>query len=100
MRDAALITALSQLVDRHPSWGLWQCCTWLRNYQTNWNYQRIDRVYKAMTLHLKRPAKRPLPKRERIALSVPKRPPQSRLVGRFHERRASRWSALSDLQCP
>lgn len=74
MRDAALIAALSQLVGMHPSWGFWKCCTWLRKRHTHWNHKRIYRVYKAMKLHLKRAARKRLPKRERIALCVPKCP--------------------------
>ena len=69
MRDAALIAALSQLVDAHPGWGFWTCCTWLRKRHTHWNHKRLYRVYKAMKLH----ARKRLPKRDRIALSVPVR---------------------------
>ena len=39
-----------------------------------WNHKRIYRVYRAMGLHLRRRAKKRLPKRERVPLYVPSFP--------------------------
>lgn len=39
-----------------------------------WNHKRIYRVYKLMHLHLRRPAKKRLPKRQRAELYVPALP--------------------------
>lgn len=73
-RDAQLIAALAKLVEARPSRGFWKCCDQLRKARPDWNHKRIYRVYKAMRLNLRRAAKRRLPKRERVALYVPKFP--------------------------
>ena len=46
----------------------------LRRQGRAWNHKRIYRVYKLMRLNLRRAAKRRLPKRERVALYVPRHP--------------------------
>lgn len=51
----------------------------LRKTRPDWNPKRIYRVYKAMKLNPGRAAKRGLPKREWVALYVP-RPPRYGLV--------------------
>jgi putative transposase len=71
VRDAELIAALTELVQKHPSRGFWKYCAQLRRTRPQWNPKRIYRVYKAMKLNLRRPARRRLPKRERVALYVP-----------------------------
>ncbi len=50
------------------------CCKLLRRSHPDWNHKRIYRVYKAMRLNLKRPAKRRIPKRQRVPLYVPQQP--------------------------
>ena len=74
MRDAELIAALARLVEDRPSRGFWKCCAQLRKARPDWNPKRIYRVYKAMKLNLRRAARRRLPKRERVALYVPRLP--------------------------
>lgn len=74
VRDAELIAALAKRVEARPSRGFWKCCAQLRRLRPDWNHKRIYRVYKAMQLNLRRAAKRRLPKRERVALYVPRRP--------------------------
>ena len=74
VRDAELIGALSGLVEDRPSRGFWKCCQLLRRRHPDWNHKRIYRVYIAMRLNLRRPARRRLPKRERVALYVPREP--------------------------
>jgi len=74
VRDAELIAALSEAVCERPSRGFWKCSDLLRRRRPDWNSKRIYRVYKAMKLNLRRPAKRRLPKRERVPLYVPRLP--------------------------
>lgn len=66
--------ALARLVEARPSRGFWKCSDQLRKTRQDWNPKRIYRVYKAMKLSLRRAARRRLPKRERVALYVRKRP--------------------------
>ena len=74
VRDAEVIAALARSVEDHPSRGFWKCCVLLRRQHPQWNPKRIYRVYRAMRLNLRRPARRRLPKRERVALYVPRLP--------------------------
>jgi putative transposase len=83
VRDAALITEIARFVDAHPSRGFWKCSDHLRKRHPAWNPKRIYRVYKAMSLNLRRAAKRRLTKRERAALRA--EAARHGLVSRFHE---------------
>lgn len=74
MRDAEIIAALAELVEGRPSRGFWKCRKLLRRKGHPWNHKRIYRVYKQMDLHLRRAAKRRLPKRQRAELYVPALP--------------------------
>lgn len=74
VRDADVIAALAKLVKDRPSRGFWKCRKMLRREGQPWNHKRIYRVYRAMGLHLRRPAKKRLPKRERVPLYVPSFP--------------------------
>jgi len=74
VRDAEVIAALAKLVEGQPNRGFWKCRKQLRRQGKPWNHKRIYRVYKLMRLNLRRPAKRRLPKRERVALYVPRHP--------------------------
>lgn len=74
VRDAEIISALATLVEGRPNRGFWKCRKLLRRQGRPWNHKRIYRVYKQMNLHLRRPAKRRLPKRLRVPLYVPQRP--------------------------
>jgi len=74
IRDAELIAALAKLVEGRPNRGFWMCRKHLRRQGRPWNHKRIYRVYKLMRLNLRRAARRRLPKRERVALYVPRHP--------------------------
>ena len=74
IRDAELIAALAALVEGRPNRGFWKCRKLLRRQGKPWNHKRIYRVYRQMRLHLRRPAKRRLPKRIRVPLYVPRLP--------------------------
>ena len=69
-----MIAALAKLVEGHPNRSFWKCRKQLRRQGRSWNHKRIYRVYKLMRLNLRRAAKRRLPKRERVALYVPRHP--------------------------
>ncbi|OYV75729.1 MAG: hypothetical protein B7Z66_11570, partial [Chromatiales bacterium 21-64-14] len=69
-----MIAALAALVEGKPSRGFWKCRTLLRRQGRPWNHKRIYRAYKLMRLHLRRRAKRRLPKRVRVPLYVPRLP--------------------------
>lgn len=70
-RDAPIIEALNDLIEKHNRWGFWMCYHRLRNLGHRWNHKRVWRVYKAMKLNLKRRAKRRLPDREAAPLGTP-----------------------------
>lgn len=74
VRDAELIAALAGLVEDRPSRGYGKCRQHLSRTHPQWNHKRIYRVYCAMKLNLRRAAKRRLPKRQRVALYVPRQP--------------------------
>ena len=74
VRDAEIIAALAAIVEGRPSRGFWKCRKQLRRQGYPWNHKRIYRVYKLMNLHLRRRAKRRLPKRQRAELYVPALP--------------------------
>lgn len=74
VRDAEVIAALAKLVEGRPARGFWKCRKQLRRQRRPWNHKRIYRVYQRMNLHLRRAAKRRLPKRARVALYVPRHP--------------------------
>lgn len=74
VKDADIIAALARLVEGRPSRGFWKCYKMLRREGYRWNHKRVYRVYKLMKLHLRRPAKKRLPKRYRVDLYVPRLP--------------------------
>ena len=74
VRDAEIIAALTTIVEERPSRGFWKCRKQLKRQGYPWNHKRIYRVYKRMNLHLRRPIKKRLPKRQRAALYVPSMP--------------------------
>jgi putative transposase len=73
-RDAEVIRALNEVVDRHSRWGFWKCYKALRRKKYGWNHKRIYRVYCQLKLNQKRRAKKRLPRRIRQPLIVPQRP--------------------------
>lgn len=71
-RDAAVIEALGQMVERHPRSGFWKCFGRLRRNGHGWNHKRVHRVYCALKLNLPRRTKRRLPGRLRQSLEAPR----------------------------
>ena len=76
VRDADVIKALNEIIERHARWGFWKCFRALRRLGYAWNHKRVYRVYCELRLNQKRRAKRRLPKRIRQPLLVPQQPNQ------------------------
>ena len=75
-RDAPVIDALNDLVERHRRWGFWKCYDRMRLDGKPWNHKRVLRVYRQMGLNLPRRTKKRIPIRERQTLEVrPRRTP-------------------------
>lgn len=71
VRDAAVIDALTALVERHGRWGFWKLFDRLRNTGHRWNHQHVHRVYCALRLNRARRTRRRVPRRPRVPLSAP-----------------------------
>lgn len=69
--DSSLIEALHELVDKHPAIGFWKCYYRLRRKGYACNHKRLYRVYTMLRLNVRRRAKRRLPQRIKIPLTVP-----------------------------
>lgn len=69
--DEALAQELQHLARRQPRWGCGKMTDYLRNQGHTWNHKRIYRVYRELSLHLKRKPKKRLPARTAQALGVP-----------------------------
>ena len=61
--DEPIVQELRQLADRQPRWGCDKMIDYLKNEGHGWNHKRIRRVYRALSLHLKRKPKKRLPAR-------------------------------------
>ena len=73
VRDAAVVTALNEVVARHSRWGFWKCFYRLRRAGHPWNHKRVHRLYCALRLNLPRRTKRRVPVRHRQPLVAPTR---------------------------
>lgn len=62
---------LRRLAEKQPRWGCDKMTDYLRNEGHAWNHKRIRRVYRALSLHLKRKPKKRLPARAAQTLVVP-----------------------------
>ena len=71
VRDAAVVSALNEVVARHTRWGFWKCFNRLRRAGHPWNHKRVHRVYCALRLNLPRRTKRRVPVRLRQPLVAP-----------------------------
>lgn len=69
--DEPIVQELRQLAERQPRWGCDKMIDYLRNHGKTWNHKRIRRVYRALSLHLKRKPKKRLPARTAQTLAVP-----------------------------
>jgi putative transposase len=57
-RDAPVIEAINEVVEKRPRWGFWKCFERLRADGRCWNHKRVYRVYCTMRLNIKRKARR------------------------------------------
>jgi len=70
--DEPIVQELRQLADKQPRWGCGKMTDYLRNQAGHiWNHKRIRRIYRALSLHLKRKPKKRLPARVAQPLAVP-----------------------------
>ena len=74
--DSEIQQALTTLTDKHPCIGYWSICYRLWNKGYTWNHKRIYRVYTDMKLNIRRRARRRLPDRVKLPLSVTTAPNQ------------------------
>lgn len=66
--DLPVVTALLELVERHPRYGFAKYFAVLRREGHNWNHKRVHRIYRQLNLHLRRKGKRRLPPRTPVRL--------------------------------
>jgi len=71
MIDEPIAQELRQLAEQQPRWGCDKMTDYLRNQGHAWNHKRIRRVYRALSLHLKRKPKKRLPTRTAQTLALP-----------------------------
>lgn len=76
-RDAEIVGALGELAISKPGLGFWKLFGRLRRAGHLWNHKRVYRVYCQLGLHRRRRAKRRVPVRDPLPLSVPAGPNQS-----------------------
>jgi putative transposase len=69
--DGVLMSALEELVTKHPTIGFWKCYYRLRRKGYSCNHKRLYRVYKELNLNIRRKIKRRLPQRIKQPLVVP-----------------------------
>ena len=70
--DEPIAQELRQLAEQQPRWGCDKMTDYLRNQAGHaWNHKRIRRVYRDLSLHLKRKPKKRLPVRVPQTLAVP-----------------------------
>ena len=75
--DDPIAHVLRQLADKQPRWGCDKMTDYLRNEGHAWNHKRIRRVYRTLSLHLKRKPKKRLPARTAQPLAVPEQQNQT-----------------------
>lgn len=72
--DSDVIDAINGIIDKHARWGFWKTYKALRRKGYSWNHKRIYRVYCQLNLNQKRRAKRRIPQRPSLPLSLPAAP--------------------------
>ncbi len=63
VEDPEIAQALRHLAENHPRWGCGKMTDFLKNQGHPWNHKRIRRVYRALSLQLRRKPKKRLPER-------------------------------------
>jgi len=72
--DTEVEAELRRLAEEHPREGFWKAWGRMRLAGRDWNHKRVHRVYKAIGLPMRRKAKKRLPARPKVHLSVPQAP--------------------------
>lgn len=75
-RDRRVAEVLSALADEKPGLGFWKLYARLRRRGHRWNHKRVYRVYCRLRLNRRRRAKKRIPSRDPMPLTVPQRPNQ------------------------
>lgn len=70
-RDDAVITGLTEAVERYPAYGFGKLFQVVRRAGHGWNHKRVHRVYCALKLNKRRRFKKRLPTRNPAVLAVP-----------------------------
>jgi len=73
-KDADVIDALNEALEKRPRWGFWTCFDHLRFKGFEWNHKKVHRVYCKMGLNHKRRTKKRVLNRERVPLEVEGKP--------------------------
>ena len=84
-RDAPVVHALNETVERHGRWGFWKCFQRLRDQGHLWNHKRVHRVYCSMKLNLPRRTKKRVITRERQPLVAPEAVNQTWALDFMHD---------------
>jgi putative transposase len=69
--DEEVIGMLTQVAEKHRTWGFWKMYRWIRKQGWSWNHKRVYRVYTTMKLNIRRKCKRRVPGRIKQALTLP-----------------------------
>lgn len=72
--DEEVVDMLTQIAEKHRTWGFWKMFKWIRKQGLKWNHKRVYRIYISMKLNLKRKCKRRLPGRMKESLTLPTAP--------------------------
>lgn len=70
-RDNHVIAVLLELCEKYPGYGFGKLFAIIRRLGHRWNHKRIHRVYCLLKLNMRRKAKKRLPSRNPLPISVP-----------------------------
>ena len=69
--DGHIEQALQNKAQKHPEEGFWKAYNRLRSEGKEWNHKRVQRIYVALGLPLRRKVKKRLPTRVKEPLEIP-----------------------------